>query len=182
MEHGRELGQRHPHLRLRGAQRQAPAELLNASYLAACEAQVVLAGDNAVTWGNQSSYGTPFPNATKAVLGGGWYFSLDQAADMAVAYQVNPKPAYINGLVAAMNYEGGTNPVNVTFVEGLGQKREQQTVKSQYAQNSRRVLSPTGDTVGQVTAAFEYLNSYGAELSELSVPDRQRQLEALPVL
>ncbi len=146
-----------------------PQSALNAAYLAACEAQVVLAGDNAVAWGNQCAYGTPFPPATKAVLGGGWYFSLDQAADMAVAYQVDPKPAYVDGLVAAMNYEGGNNPVNVTYVEGLGQKREQQTV-SQYAQNSRRVLSPTGDTVGQVTAAFEYLNSYGAELSELSYP------------
>jgi hypothetical protein len=146
-----------------------PASALTAGYLAACEAQVVAGGDNAVGWGSQCAYGTPFPPATKAVLGGGWYFSLDQASDMAVAYQIDPKPAYIDGLVAAMNYEGGNNPVNVTYVEGLGQKREQQSV-SQYAQNSRRVLSPTGDTIGQVTAGFEYLNSYGSELSELSYP------------
>jgi hypothetical protein len=146
-----------------------PASALNASYLALCDAQVVAAGDDAVTWGNNCAYGTPFPPATKAVLGGGWYFSLDQASDMAVAYQINPKPAYITGLVAAMNYEGGCNPVNVCYLEGLGLKRQQQTV-SQYAQNSRRMLSPTGDTIGQVTAGFEYLNSYGSELSELSYP------------
>ncbi len=146
-----------------------PLSSLDPTYLAACNAQIVAAGDNAVSYGSQSAYGTPFPPATKAVQGGGWYFSLDQASDMAVAYQVSPKPAYIDGLVAAMNYEGGTNPVNVTYIEGLGQKRQQQTV-SQYAQNSRRVLSPTGDTIGQVTAGFEYLNSYGAELSELSYP------------
>ena len=85
------------------------------------------------------------------MLGGGWYFSLDQASDMAVAYLISPKQAYIDGLVAAMNYEGGSNPVNACYLEGLGMKRQQQTV-SQYAQNSRRVLSPTGNVVGQVTA------------------------------
>jgi hypothetical protein len=142
---------------------------MNATYLAKCQSQVVQAGDNAVAYGQGSAYGTPFPPATKAVLGGGWYFSLDQAADMAVAYLISPKQSYIDGLVAAMNYEGGSNPVNTCYLEGLGVKREQQTV-SQYAHNSRRVLSPTGDTVGQVTAAFQYMNSYGSTLSNLSYP------------
>jgi hypothetical protein len=145
------------------------ASALDPNYLAACNGQIVAAGDDAVTWGSACAYGTPFPPATKAVQGGGWYFSLDQASDMAVAYQINPKPAYVDGLVAAMNYEGGCNPVNVSYLEGLGLKRPQQAV-SQYAQNSRRMLPPTGTTLGQVTAGFEYLNSYGAELSELSYP------------
>jgi hypothetical protein len=142
---------------------------LNPAYLAACESQVVAAGDDAVTWSQDSAYGTPFPTATKAVLGGGWYFSLDQASDMAVAYQINPKPAYIDALTSAMNYEGGTNPVNVTFLTGLGLKRQHENV-SQFAQNSRRMLPPTGIPLGQVTAGFEYLPSYGPELSELSYP------------
>ena len=59
---------------------------------AACEDQIVAAGDDVVQWAADSAYGTPFPTATKAVLGGGWYFSLDQASDMAVAYLVSPKP------------------------------------------------------------------------------------------
>jgi len=146
-----------------------PSSALDPSYLAACNGQIVAAGDDAAAWGSACAYGTPFPPATKAVLGGGWYFSLDQASDMAVAYQIDPKPAYIDGLVAAMNYEGGCNPVNVCYLEGLGQKRQQQVV-SQYAQNSRRVLAPSGIPLGQVTAAFEYLSSYGPELSELSYP------------
>ncbi|HZZ58093.1 MAG TPA: glycoside hydrolase family 9 protein, partial [Opitutaceae bacterium] len=146
-----------------------PASALNASYLALCNAQIVAAGDNAAAWSQACAYGTPFPPETKAVLGGGWYFSLDQASDMAVAYQVDPKPAYIDGLVAAMDYEGGTNPVNVCYLEGLGVKRQQQVV-SQYAQNSRRLLAPTGFVAGQVTAGYEYLSQYGSELSELSYP------------
>jgi hypothetical protein len=142
---------------------------LDANFLAACEGQVVAAGDDAVTWSRDNAYASPFPPATKAVLGGGWYFSLDQASDMAVAYQISPKPAYLDALVGAMNYEGGSNPVNVTFLTGLGLKRQRENV-SQFAQNSRRILPPTGIPLGQVTAGFEYLSSYGPELSELSYP------------
>jgi hypothetical protein len=145
------------------------ASALNAPYLALCQAQVVAAGDNVVAWSNSSAYGTPFPPETKAVLGGGWYFSLDQASDAAVAYLVSPKPAYIDALVSALNYEGGTNPVNVMYLTGLGLKR-QHNIVDQFAVNSRRVLPPTGIPLGQVTAAFEYLPNYGAELSELSYP------------
>jgi hypothetical protein len=146
-----------------------PASDLNAPYLAICRAQIVAAGANVVSWAAASAYGTPFPPATKAVLGGGWYFSLDQASDAAVAYLVNPSPALQDALVSALNYEGGTNPVNVTYLTGLGLKRQQNQV-SQFAVASRRVLPPSGIPQGQVTAGFEYLPSYGAELSELSYP------------
>jgi hypothetical protein len=146
-----------------------PQGALDPAYLAACDAQIVAAADDAVTWSQDSAYGTPFPTATKAVLGGGWYFSLDQASDMAVAYQVSPKAAYISALVSAMNYEGGSNPVNVTYLTGLGLKR-QHNIVDQFGVNSRRALPPTGIPLGQVTAGFEYLPSYGPELSELSYP------------
>jgi hypothetical protein len=146
-----------------------PQGALDPAFLAACQAQVVAAGDDAVTWSRDNAYASPFPPATKAVLGGGWYFSLDQASDMAVAYQISPKPAYIDALVGAMNYEGGSNPVNVTFLTGLGLKRQRENV-SQFAQNSRRILPPSGIPLGQVTAGFEYLTNYGPELSELSYP------------
>jgi hypothetical protein len=75
----------------------------------------------------------------------------------------------MDALVSAMNYEGGTNPVNVTYLTGLGLKRQQNQV-DQFAVNSRRVLPPSGIPQGQVTAGFEYLPSYGSELSELSYP------------
>ena len=146
-----------------------PQGTLDANFLAACVDQVVAAGDDAAAWSGDNAYASPFPPATKAVQGGGWYFSLDQASDMAVAYQINPKPAYLDALVGAMNYEGGTNPVNVTFLTGLGLKRQRENV-SQYAQNSRRILPPSGIPLGQVTAGFEYLPSYGPQLSELSYP------------
>ncbi|OYU97991.1 MAG: glycoside hydrolase family 9, partial [Verrucomicrobiales bacterium VVV1] len=111
-----------------------PASALDAAYLASCEREIVAAGDDVLDWSTKNAYATPFPIATKRVRGAGWYFSLDQASDLAVAYQIAPTPAYLDALVGAMNYEGGTNPVNVAYITGLGQKRQRETV-SQYALN-----------------------------------------------
>ena len=146
-----------------------PASALNAAYLANCETQIVAAGDDVLDWSKNNAYATPFPLATKNVGGAGWYFSLDQASDMAVAYQINAKPAYIDALVGAMNYEGGTNPVNVTYLTGLGLKRQREIV-SQYAQSDRRVLPQSGIPLGNIQASFDYLQKYGSELSNLSYP------------
>jgi len=148
---------------------------LDAAYLAKCEEQIVAAGDDALLWSNQNAYATSFPEETKHVLSAGWYFSLDQASDMAVAYQINPKSAYIDALVGNMNYEGGSNPVNVTYLTGLGQKRQREIV-SQYAQNDRRVLPPDGIPIGNIQTAFAFLTPYGSELSDLVFPSDGAQV------
>jgi hypothetical protein len=146
-----------------------PASALDAAYLANCEGQIVAAGDDVLDWATKNAYATPFPLATKNVGGAGWYFSLDQASDMAVAYQIVAKPAYLEALVGAMNYEGGTNPVNITYLTGLGVKRQREIVH-QYAQNDRRVLPQSGIPLGNIQASFDYLQKYGSELSNLSYP------------
>jgi len=147
-----------------------PLNALDARYLAICEGQVVAAGDDALDWSRQNAYATPFPLPTKAVGGAGWYFSIDQASDLAIAYQIDPKPGYIDALVGAMNYEGGCNPVNVTYLSGLGRNRQREIV-DQYAQNDRRVLPPSGIPIGNIQAAFQYLPNYGSELRAATFPD-----------
>jgi len=147
-----------------------PAGALDARYLRLCEEQVVAAGDDALGWSAANAYATPFPLATKAVNGAGWYFSVDQASDMAVAFLLDPKPAYVDALVGAMNYEGGCNPVNVTYLTGLGTRRQREVV-SQYAQNDRRVLPPSGIPIGNIQAAFQYMPKYGSDLREATYPD-----------
>ena len=146
-----------------------PANALDAGYMALCEGQVVAAGDDALDWSRKNAYATPFPPATKAVGGAGWYFSLDQASDMAVAYQIEPKAAYVDAVVGAMNYEGGCNPVNVAYLTGLGRRRQREVV-DQSAQNSRRVLPPSGIPIGNIQAAFQYLPNYGSELRDATYP------------
>ncbi len=148
------------------------ASQLDATYLAACEAQIKAAGDDALTWTSQSAYPTAFPKETKNVLSAGWYFSLDQASDMAVAYQINPRPEYLDALVGNMNYEGGTNPVNVTYLTGLGTKRQHEIV-SQWKINARQSLPQIGIPLGNVQSNFDFLTNYGAqgnELAKLSFP------------
>jgi hypothetical protein len=146
-----------------------PASALDPHYLAACEDQVVAAGDDAEKWSRDSAYATPFPPATKAVNGAGWYFSLDQASDMAIAYQIDPKPAYLEALVGAMNYEGGCNPVNIVYLSGLGRQRQREIV-DQYAQNDHRVLPPSGIPIGNIQGGFQSMPNYGPQLREASYP------------
>jgi hypothetical protein len=147
-----------------------PLSALDPSYLQQCEGQVLAAGDDTLDWSRKNAYATPFPPATKAVNGGGWYFSMDQASDMAVAYVIDPKPEYIDALVGAMNYEGGCNPVNVAFLTGLGVHRQREIV-DQFAQNDGRTLPPSGIPLGNIQAAFQYLPDYGLDLRNASYPD-----------
>ncbi|EEF63251.1 glycoside hydrolase family 9 protein [Pedosphaera parvula] len=145
------------------------ASALDATFLAKCQAQVAGAADDAMKWTQMSAYGTSFPDATKAVKAAGWYFSEDQAFDIMVAYQLNQKPEYLDAMVSNLNYEGGSNPVNMTYVTGLGWRR-QRIVVSQYAANARHIMPPTGEPIGNVQDGFPYLSSYQSTLRDLCYP------------
>jgi hypothetical protein len=150
-------------------------EQLEFMFLRACEAEIVAAANDQLRWSQQSAYGTSFPTETKRFRGGGWYFSLDQAFDLAVASALDhpllndPRPNYLQAILANLNYEGGCNPVNVCFLTGLGWKRQRETV-DQYAQNDRRILPPSGIPLGNLQSGFGWLDFYGAELGALSFP------------
>jgi hypothetical protein len=147
-----------------------PQSKLDPSYLAKCESVITGAGDDMVTWSKQNAYGTSFPEATKHVQGAGWYFSGEQTFDLTVAYQITPKQDYMDAILANMNYEGGCNPVNVSYVAGMGWKRERDAV-SQYALNDRRMMPPTGEPIGNIQYGFSYLPNYGGSLTALNFPD-----------
>ncbi|PYU28023.1 MAG: glycoside hydrolase family 9, partial [Acidobacteria bacterium] len=101
---------------------------IQANYLAQCINVITNCGDDTLTWSRDNAYGTSFPNLTKNYRGGGWYFSLEQAFDIVVAYQFSPKPEYVDAILGNLNYEGGCNPVNVPYVTGLGWKRQRNVV------------------------------------------------------
>jgi len=142
---------------------------LNAAYLAKCEAVILAAGDDYALWSKQNAYGTSFPEATKRVRGAGWYFSGEQTFDLTVAYQIEPKPDYMTAILANMNFEGGNNPVNMSYVTGMGWKRERDAV-SQYAANDRRIIPPTGQPIGNIQSGFSYLDLYQGSLTALTFP------------
>ena len=88
---------------------------------------------------------------------------------MAVAYQLTPRSDYLAAILANMNYEGGCNPINMSYAAGLGTKR-QRIMVSQYQLNARHVLPPDGILGGNVQNGFPYLSDYQSELGELTFP------------
>jgi hypothetical protein len=146
-----------------------PPGKLNRHYLAQCEKELLLAGDDATKWSKQSAYGAAFPEATKRQLRGGWHFSSDRAFDITVAHQLEPRADYTEAVVSNINHELGCNPVNVSFITGLGWRQPREIVH-QFAQADARVLPPSGLPLGSITADFGYVDHYKTELRDLSLP------------
>jgi hypothetical protein len=133
-----------------------------------------------------SAYATSFPSETKQALTAGWYFSGDAAFDLAVACQLDfpqlndPRPKYVDAIVGNLNYEAGCNPVNITYITGLGWKRQRDIV-DQYAENDRRVLPPSGIPLGNVQGGFGWMQLYGKELGALSFPADSNDNDSYPI-
>lgn len=142
---------------------------LQADYLAKCINVITNAGNDVLSWSQDNAYGTSFQDLMKAYRGGGWYFSTEQAFDMVVAYQFNPDPRYIDALLHNMNYESGCNPVNVSFLTGMGWKRPRNVV-DQYSLNDRRGMPKDGVPISNIIAGFQPVWTYHWELSALVCP------------
>ncbi|MBI3885767.1 MAG: glycoside hydrolase family 9 protein [Opitutae bacterium] len=153
-----------------------PVSRLDSVFLQKCEQQIEGAGRDALKWSDQGAYGSSFPEETKHVRGGGWYFSLGQAFDLIVADQLDyppasdPRPRFMEAYLANLNYEAGCNPVNISYITGVGRKRQREIVH-QYAQNDRRVMPPSGFPLGNIQTGLPYLDLYKGELGALSFPD-----------
>lgn len=143
--------------------------------LDACESEIAAAGEDQLRRAQQSAYGTSFPEETKRALSAGWYFSSDAAFDLAAACQLDfpekrdLRPAMRDALLSNLNYEAGCNPVNMTYLTGIGWRRQREIVH-QYAQNDRRVLPPTGIPLGNIQAGIGWNYLYKKEPDQLSFP------------
>ncbi len=150
-------------------------EQLDPSLLAECENEIIATADDQLQRSRNSAYATSFPVETKQTRTAGWYFSGDAAFELAVACQLDfpqfndPRPKYVDAILGNLNYEAGCNPVNVTFLTGLGWKRQRDIV-DQYAENDRRVLPPSGIPLGNIQGGFGWMELYGKELGALNFP------------
>jgi hypothetical protein len=142
---------------------------INQAYLSKCITTITNCSNDVLSWSQDNAYGTSFPDLTKAYRGGGWYFSSEQAFDMVVAYQFNPNPLYIDALLRNMNFEAGCNPVNVSYLTGIGWIRPRNIV-DQYSLNDTRALPKDGVPIGNIIAGFQPVWVYGWELSGLVYP------------
>ena len=156
------------------------------SLLSDCENEIIATADDQLHRSQASAYGTSFPTETKATRTAGWYFSDDAAFELAVACQLDfpqmndPRPKYVEAILGNLNYEGGCNPVNVTYLTGLGWKRQRDIV-DQYAENDRRMLPPSGIPLGNIQSSFGSLELYGNELETLSFPADSADTAPYPI-
>jgi hypothetical protein len=147
----------------------------NRLLLEECEAEIAADGDDELRRSDSSAYGVSLPLETKRAGSAGWFFSDDSAFDLAVACQLDypvmndPRAAMRAALVRNLNYEQGCNPVNVTYLTGLGWKRQREMV-DQYFQNSRRTLPPSGLPIGDIQSGFGWTDLYQKEPEELTFP------------
>ena len=157
------------------AAKKARPDQLDGEFLRRCEEEIAAAAEDQLRWARESAYGTSFPTETKRRRSAGWYFSLDQAYDLAVASCLPQPPLndrrsrYLDAILTNLNYEGGGNPINVCFVTGLGWQRPHEIVHH-YAINDRRVLPPSGLPLGNLQSGFMWLDKYKKELGALSYP------------
>jgi hypothetical protein len=150
-----------------------------------CENEIAAAGEEQLQRARSSVYGTSFPVEGKRALSAGWYFSSDAAFDLAVACQLDypssrdPRARMREAIVSNLNYEQGCNPVNVTYLTGLGWHRQREIV-DQFAMNDRRVLPPTGIPLGNVQAGFGWNYQYQTQLETYSFPKDSTQTAPYP--
>lgn len=148
-------------------------------YYAKCRAEVLAAGDDALGRSLTNAYGTAFDAASKRSRSAGWYFSSERAFDITAARALQDKTGYLEAIHTNLNYELGTNPVNVTYVTGLGQRRQREIV-NQYGLNDRRALPPSGLPIGNLQTGIPWLSLYGSEPGSLTYPQDSLQERPYP--
>ncbi|MEO7676579.1 MAG: glycoside hydrolase family 9 protein, partial [Verrucomicrobiota bacterium] len=148
---------------------------LDPTFLSACENEVIEAAKDQLRYSKENAYGASFPSESKRFRNAGWFFSTDRAFDLATVCQLDfpsandPTPEFMEAIVGNMNYEAGGNPVNVSYVAGLGWKRLREMVHH-YAQNDWRTLPPSGLPFGNIQEGFPFLDPYQKELGALTFP------------
>lgn len=146
-----------------------PRGTANPEFVTRCESLIHLTAANHIRFARETAYGTSFPDPNKANKNAGWYFSAERAFDLAVAHALRKDAAVLDAIISNLNYEAGNNPVNVTYVTGLGWRRQREIVH-QYAQNDYRVLPPTGLIQGNIQSGFAWLHHYGKDLGAFAFP------------
>lgn len=146
-----------------------PRGTANAEFLTRCETLIHTTAANHVRFARETAYGTSFPDPNKANKNAGWFFSVERAFDLAVSHTLRKDDAVLDAIISNVNFEAGCNPVNVSYLTGVGWRRQREIVH-QYAQNDHRILPPTGIPIGNVQSGFAWLHHYGKDLGALPFP------------
>ncbi len=135
------------------------ASLLDPAYLALCNQEITNWSETVTEYAQQSAYGSSFPWESKHMNASGWYFSSGEAFDIATGLLLQNNPNWWAALVSNLAYEAGCNPLNQSYVNGIGGRRYHNVV-SQYTWNDKRQVAVTGVPIGNIQTGFVAVNNY----------------------
>jgi glycosyl hydrolase family 9/cellulase-like Ig domain-containing protein len=158
---------------------------LDVGFLKRCENELTAAAEDHWRRAQDSAYGISFPTETKRVRSAGWFFSSEASFDLAAACQLDYpssndlRAKFREAVLSNVNYELGCNPVNISYITGLGWKWQREIVH-QYAMNDRRALPPSGIPIGNIQGGFMWIDHYKQELGALTFPPDGDQANPYP--
>lgn len=151
-----------------------PSEM-DPTYLAKVDTEILTAGTRIRSRSQEAAYATTFDSASKRYRTAGWYFSSERAFDATVANVIANSAENQEAVIGNLNYEFGTNPVNVCYVTGAGVRRQREIVH-QYSQNDDRILPPSGLPIGNLHSGFGWTPTYLTSLGPLVYPSDGQQI------
>jgi hypothetical protein len=132
---------------------------LDTNYLAQCETEITNRAADLRLWSGQNAYGTSLSPDQKGVItsqyGVSYYFGGDLAFDLAVGDRIQPNTNNAAAIIENLNYEAGRNPLNVSFLTGLGWSRQREIVDQYSWNNPSAVLPRSGIPLGNIVDGLE---------------------------
>ena len=83
-------------------------------------------------------------------------------------------------MVGNVDYHLGANPLNLSYLSGLGYRRPLDIVSS-WARNDRRMLPPSGIPLGDVVVGYGWIHGYGHERGQWSFPRDNDRRDPYPI-
>jgi len=142
---------------------------LDRAHLRACAREMLVRADELQSYTDSSAYGVALPVPSKNILRVGWFFAASEAFDLAAMGALAKRDRYDAAIVSNLDYELGANPNNVTFVTGLGWRRQFEIVH-QWARNDAFALPMSGLPLGSLQDGLPWIPPYEGELGKLSYP------------
>jgi hypothetical protein len=156
------------------------ASRLDAVLVRKSREELLEAARERIRWANASAYRTSYPLEHKRHRNAGWHFSPENGFDLIAAWVLDPRQPMIDTAIGNLDYALGANPVDATYLTGLGRKSPL-VVVSQFAHNDGRILPPGGFMVGDIVSGFSWTPEYGHELGRLVFPADDKPGDPYPL-
>lgn len=149
---------------------------LDPEFQARCREELLGHAADLARFSRGHAYGVSLHTEYKRHRTAGWHFAHEYLFDLAAAETATTPPSSSNAasevmpvMISDLDYPLGANPVNISYVTGLGRQRLRDVV-SAFAKNDGRLLPPSGLPVGDLIPGFGWLPGYDQERKELSFP------------